>query len=78
MVRRLGGPEQDFTIAAYADRGSISVMVMGDTGEGDGSQYALVPGLLKEGGDSDFLFIVSDVVYPAGGINEYENKFYRP
>jgi hypothetical protein len=77
-VRRLGGPEQDFTISACADRGSISVIVMGDTGEGDGSQYALVPGLLKEGGDSDFLFILSDVIYPAGGINEYENKFYRP
>ncbi len=24
------------------------------------------------------MFIVSDVVYPAGGIDEYEDKFYRP
>ncbi len=55
-----------------------SAIVMGDTGEGDGSQYALVPGLLKEGGGSDFMFILSDVIYPAGGIDDYEDRFYRP
>jgi len=77
-VSRLGGPQQNFTIGTYAERSAISVIVMGDPGEGDGSQYALVPGLLREGTDSDFLFILSDVIYPAGGIDEYENKFYRP
>jgi hypothetical protein len=77
-IRRLGGPQQNFTITSYADRDSISVIVMGDTGEGDGSQYALVPGLLKEGAASDFLFIISDIIYPAGGIDDYENKFCRP
>ena len=77
-IRRLGGPQQDFTISSYADGSAISVIVMGDTGEGDGSQFALVPGLLKEGGGSDFMFILSDVIYPAGGIDDYEDKFYRP
>src|SRR5207247_6347594 len=77
-IRRLGGPQQDFTIGDYADRSDVSVTLLGDTGEGDGSQYALVPGLLKECGDSDFMFILSDVIYPAGGIDEYEDKFYRP
>lgn len=77
-IRRLGGPQQDFTIRDYSDRGEISVILLGDTGEGDGSQYALVPALLKEGGGSDFMFILSDVTYPAGGIDEYEDKFYRP
>jgi len=77
-IRRLGGPQQDFTISGYADRSKGSLTVIGDTGEGDGSQYAVVPGLLKEGGASDFMFIISDVIYPAGGIDDYENKFYRP
>jgi hypothetical protein len=77
-IRRLGGPQQDFTVSDYADRSEISVIVLGDTGEGDGSQYAVVPGLLKEGAGTDFAFILSDVIYPAGGIDEYENKFYRP
>jgi hypothetical protein len=77
-IDRLGGPEQDFTLRDYAARSEISMLVLGDTGEGDGSQYALVPGLLREARASDFLFIVSDIVYPAGGINEYENKFFQP
>jgi hypothetical protein len=77
-VRQLPGREHDFAIHDYADRAEISVALLGDTGEGDGSQYAVVPGLLKEAGGSDFMFIISDVIYPAGGIDEYENKFYRP
>jgi hypothetical protein len=77
-VRRLGGPEQEFTISDHAGEEAVSVIVIGDTGEGDGSQYALVPALLKEGSGSDFMVIISDVIYPAGGIDEYEHKFYRP
>jgi Calcineurin-like phosphoesterase len=77
-VGQLGGPQQDFIVRSYAGRDRISAIVLGDTGEGDGSQYAVVPGLLREGAGSDFMFILSDVIYPAGGIDEYENKFYRP
>lgn len=77
-VEPLPGRQQDFTIRDYADRADISVALLGDTGEGDGSQYAVLPGLLKELRASDFMFIVSDVIYPAGGIDDYEHKFYRP
>jgi hypothetical protein len=52
--------------------------VLGDTGEGDASQYAVVPGLLKLGADTAFAVIASDVIYPTGSGNEYENKFFRP
>ena len=77
-VQPLTGSQDDFTIRDYSDRPEISVAVLGDTGEGDGSQYAVVPGLLEEARVTDFMFIVSDVIYPAGGIDDYENKFYRP
>jgi hypothetical protein len=77
-IRRLGGPEQDFTIRDHAERPEISLVVLGDTGEGDESQYAVVPGLLRETAATEFMFLLSDVIYPAGGIDEYENKFYRP
>jgi hypothetical protein len=72
------GRPSDFTIRDYADQAEISVLVLGDTGEGDGSQYALVPGLVSESAGTAFAFVLSDVIYPAGGIDDYENKFYRP
>src|SRR2546421_650106 len=64
--------------AAPADRDRISFLVMGDTGEGDASQYAVVGPLLSEAEDAAFLFICSDVIYPAGGVDEYLQKFFRP
>jgi hypothetical protein len=75
--RHAAGVPSDFTIRDFARRDSVSFVVMGDTGEGDGSQYALVPCLLEQAGESDFMVICSDVIYPAGGIDEYEDKFYR-
>ncbi|MFL5914891.1 MAG: metallophosphoesterase family protein [Gaiellaceae bacterium] len=77
-IEQLGGSQQNFTVESYADRDKVSAIILGDTGEGDGSQYAVVPGLLRESAGSDFMFIISDIIYPAGGIDEYENKFYRP
>ncbi|MEV7006321.1 metallophosphoesterase [Streptosporangium sp. NPDC051022] len=56
----------------------FSFLVLGDTGEGDASQYAVVPGMLKIGEDTAFAIIASDVIYPAGAGNEYDNKFFRP
>ncbi|WP_219471031.1 metallophosphoesterase family protein [Nonomuraea rhizosphaerae] len=58
--------------------GSFSFLLLGDTGEGDASQYAVVPGLLKVGQDTSFAVIASDVLYPAGSGNEYADKFFRP
>ncbi|OYP20620.1 metallophosphoesterase [Streptomyces sp. FBKL.4005] len=56
----------------------FSFLVIGDTGEGDDSQYAVVPGLLKVGQDTEFAVIASDVVYPVGGADDYDDKFFRP
>jgi hypothetical protein len=55
-----------------------SFVVMGDTGEGDVSQYALLAVLDRFGGDADFMVICSDVIYPAGEAEEYEFKFFHP
>ncbi|ASN27894.1 metallophosphoesterase [Streptomyces pluripotens] len=58
--------------------GSFSFLVVGDTGEGDDSQYAVVPGLLRAGQDTEFAVIASDVIYPVGSTDDYGNKFFRP
>jgi hypothetical protein len=56
----------------------FSFLVMGDTGEGDFSQWALVPPLLSHAADASFLMICSDVLYPVGDVNEYDAKFFKP
>lgn len=56
----------------------FSFLLLGDTGEGDFSQYAVVPGLLKVGAGTSFAVIASDVIYPTGSGNEYGDKFFRP
>jgi hypothetical protein len=56
----------------------FSFLVLGDSGEGDASQYAVVPGMLRIGEGTDFAVIASDVVYPTGSGNEYDDKFFRP
>ncbi len=60
------------------DLAEASIAVLGDPGEGDASQYAVVPVLERVGADTDLMIIASDVVYPAGGIAEYERKFFAP
>ncbi len=55
-----------------------SFLVLGDTGEGDASQLAVVPALEARADGTDFLFIASDVIYPAGGVNDYRRKFFEP
>ncbi|MFY9469635.1 MAG: metallophosphoesterase [Solirubrobacterales bacterium] len=67
----------DFTIDR-SDLADFSCVVMGDTGEGDVSQYATVPGFLAAAHDTAFTVIASDVVYPAGDVNEYIGKFFVP
>ncbi|MGW2523443.1 metallophosphoesterase family protein [Streptomyces sp. NPDC001617] len=60
------------------DPGRFSFMVIGDTGEGDDSQYAVVPGFLKIGQGTDFAVVTSDVIYPVGSADDYGTKFFRP
>ncbi|MER6126649.1 metallophosphoesterase [Streptomyces sp. NPDC001795] len=60
------------------DPDRFSFMVMGDTGEGDDPQYAVVPGFLKMSQDTRFAVVASDVIYPVGTTDDYGTKFFRP
>ncbi|MFJ3308921.1 metallophosphoesterase family protein [Streptomyces sp. NPDC086549] len=60
------------------DPDRFSFMVVGDTGEGGDSQYAVVPGFLKVSQDTRFAVIASDVIYPVGTTDDYGTKFFRP
>jgi Calcineurin-like phosphoesterase len=62
----------------FADRAEISVALLGDPGEGDASQYVVVPVLEEVAAHTDFAVVVSDVIYPAGGVRSYGDRFYRP
>jgi hypothetical protein len=68
----------------------FSCILLGDPGDADESQYAVVRPMLKvhqgerpgeddkHGRATDCMLICSDVVYPAGDINNYINAFYVP
>ncbi|WP_232663900.1 metallophosphoesterase family protein [Pseudonocardia sp. TRM90224] len=71
-------PARDRLVTRFADRDRISVAVLGDPGEGDASQYVVVPVLQRVAADADFGVVCSDVIYPAGGVRTYEGGFYRP
>jgi hypothetical protein len=53
-----------------------SFVVIGDVGEGDTSQYALLAPLDEFGRGTDFMVIGSDVIYPGGEVEEYADKFF--
>ncbi|HEX7245541.1 MAG TPA: metallophosphoesterase [Solirubrobacterales bacterium] len=79
--RARGAARDDFVISRPSDAAERSFLLVGDTGEQDASQYAVAPYLNAIGGSqpaAEFLVIVSDVIYPAGDINEYVNGFYIP
>lgn len=67
----------DFTMVRD-DLEDFEFMVIGDTGEGDRSQYSVLPSFLGVGEQSEFAVIASDVVYPAGDVNEYVGKYFVP
>ncbi|WP_190177381.1 metallophosphoesterase family protein [Streptomyces naganishii] len=71
-----GAPADKVIRREEADR--FSFMVIGDTGEGDESQYAVVPGFLKVSQGTSFGVITSDVIYPVGSTDDYGTKFFRP
>jgi hypothetical protein len=74
----LAGRPRDFLVRTELPADRVSFLVLGDPGEGDASQFAVVPPLLRVGEDVDFMVVASDVVYPAGDANDYPRKFYLP
>src|SRR3954466_12048668 len=75
LARERGAPEDFLVQRAHGD---VSFLVVGDPGEGDDSQYAVVPGLLSQAGGIDFAVICSDLIYPTGDIGDYGERFYFP
>jgi hypothetical protein len=70
--------DADLTVDLSDRLSSFSFLLMGDTGEGDASQYAVVPPLMSCATGTSFLLICSDVLYPIGDVNDYATKFYQP
>jgi hypothetical protein len=70
--------DPDLIVRRWADAETLSFMVLGDPGEGDDSQYHVLRPLYATAGGTAFTYIVSDVIYPAGDVNEYEDKFFWP
>jgi len=62
------------------DDGDFAFIVIGDTGEGDASQWCLKDRLLEVGRrvDTRFVVVASDVVYPSGEMKDYEFNFHLP
>ncbi|MGH8836338.1 MAG: metallophosphoesterase family protein [Actinomycetes bacterium] len=56
----------------------FSFLIIGDPGEGDMSQFAVVPALNLVGANSAFAVLCSDVVYPTGIGDDYGRKFFQP
>jgi hypothetical protein len=75
---RAKGADPDLIVRRWADEEALSFLVLGDPGEGDDSQYHVLPPLYATAGGTAFTYIVSDVIYPAGDVNEYEDKFFWP
>jgi uncharacterized membrane protein HdeD (DUF308 family) len=80
VTRAYGGGDELFQIHpdGVAGTGDFSFLVIGDPGEGDASQLALMSRYLELGHSEDvkFLVVASDVIYPAGAIEDYESNFY--
>ncbi len=56
--------------------GGVRFLVLGDTGEGDHSQYGLLPVIRAV--SPDFLIINGDIAYPAGELKDFEEGFFEP
>ena len=79
--RWINGRTTDELRVDLTERTEFSFLLMGrHFGEGDYSQYAVVPPLCRVADrcDAAFVFICGDVVYPVGNVNEYGDKFYDP
>jgi hypothetical protein len=71
------GRDPDFVLRR-AEGDAVSLLLLGDPGEGDSSQYAVVPPLLSQIEGIDCTIICSDVVYPSGETLDYKERFFRP
>ncbi|MGH3835791.1 MAG: metallophosphoesterase family protein [Pseudonocardiaceae bacterium] len=71
------GAHSDFVISRSAGD-TVSVLIIGDTGEGDNSQYAVAGPLVDMSKNADFAVICSDVVYPTGDLDDYGRAFHHP
>jgi len=80
VTRAYGGGDELFRVNPDGIDGSkdFSFLVIGDPGEGDASQYSLIARYLELGRRDNvkFLIVASDVIYPAGAIEDYESNFY--
>jgi hypothetical protein len=72
-----GNARPDLTIDR-TDLDTLSFLLLGDTGEGDISQYASMSIIDALAPGTDFMMICSDVIYPAGGLLEYAYKLSWP
>jgi hypothetical protein len=77
--QRAAGVLDDFRDLLIQRPEATSCIILGDPGEADGSQYAVVEPMLRvdQRLDSEFMVVLSDVIYPAGDVNDYVNAFYR-
>lgn len=75
-------PEKIFAVEpeGVTDTGDFSFVVIGDTGEGDASQWSLHDQLIAASNrdSTRFLVLSSDVIYPDGKMKDYESNFYLP
>ena len=69
------GWDEDLVITSQGQANRF--ILMGDPGEQDSSQHAVVPALVAQK-DIDFMLICGDVIYPAGDVNDYVAGFYKP
>jgi len=75
-VRRGGG-----ATPRVVDRsGDTCFIALGDTGEQDASQFVVCPALSAtvRAHQPGFVLIMSDVIYPAGDVDDYRDGLYRP
>src|SRR5262249_6008132 len=81
-TRTYGGCDELFRVepAGVSGNGDFTFLVIGDPGEGDASPCSPASRYLRLGQNDDvrFLVVYSDVIYPAGPIEDYEAKFYLP
>lgn len=64
-------------IVDRTDLAEPTFVLVGDPGEGDASQYAVATAL-RAVAPTDFMILCSDVIYPAGDVNDYPDRFYVP
>jgi 3',5'-cyclic AMP phosphodiesterase CpdA len=54
----------------------VRFLILGDTGEGDRSQYGLLPVIRAI--EPDFIIINGDIAYPAGEMKDFDEGFFEP